>query len=257
MKIKFAAFLLFFFLSTGSAFAKMEFNNTSNPYISVANSPANTITRDMTISAWVYLRSFANVFPYMRGIASRYNTAVGQYIFRLNCDATAANKDNFCIDIIIGGLENQASGATDISLNTWYHVAATYDGSVISLYVNGVLDASTAASGNLTNNTDLFIIGRDYLADLGINDRCWDGHIDDLRLYDRALSSQEVQSLYSSRKRLPWTEKSTSGGYWRLDDGAEGATASGGTVRDYGPNADTGIAVNGPTWRASEEISYP
>ena len=71
----------------------------------------------------------------------------------------------------------------------WSHLAATYDGSTLRLYVNGVEVANAPISGNLGVSNGVLRIGGN--AALG---EYFNGTIDDLRIYDRALSSVEVQS---------------------------------------------------------------
>ena len=78
-----------------------------------------------------------------------------------------------------------------------YHLVGTYDGSEVRLYVNGALEASTAASGSIADyGQDLFIarftnIDQDGVAYLP-------GAIDEVAIWDRALSADEIAELYSA-----------------------------------------------------------
>ena len=78
-----------------------------------------------------------------------------------------------------------------LSLNTWYHAVATYDGATKKIYLNGELKASRAASGKITTSVQ-FLIGKTVSLEF------LTGWIDDLYIYNRALSLSEIQSLYSS-----------------------------------------------------------
>jgi pimeloyl-ACP methyl ester carboxylesterase len=76
----------------------------------------------------------------------------------------------------------------------WYHVAATRHGTQILLYINGVLSAQDTATLNLSypSNYDLRIgMKGNPLHDW------WAGEIDDVRVYNRALSASEIQQLYT------------------------------------------------------------
>ena len=76
-----------------------------------------------------------------------------------------------------------------ISPNAWTHIAQTYDGSTIRLYVNGALVRSLAQTGALeTNSSPLSIGGTNAYGEF------FEGHIDDVRVYDRALSVSEISS---------------------------------------------------------------
>ena len=76
-----------------------------------------------------------------------------------------------------------AEGSTALAVNTWTHLAATYDGATLRLYVNGVQVASGARSGSLAPSTRPLQIGGDSV--YGQN---FAGLIDDVRVYHVALT---------------------------------------------------------------------
>jgi len=90
----------------------------------------------------------------------------------------------FCIGL--GSL----SGTTNINDDQWHHVAGVYNGSRLYLYVDGGLDASDSASGSLNVSTSNVYIG-------GSPSQSFNGLIDDVRIYDRALSADEIRILFS------------------------------------------------------------
>jgi hypothetical protein len=73
----------------------------------------------------------------------------------------------------------------------WHHVAGTYDGSVARLYVDGVDDGSVLTSGAIGKNVYGVYIG----ANAQRTGREWNGLIDDVRIYSRALLEAEVGYL--------------------------------------------------------------
>jgi hypothetical protein len=82
----------------------------------------------------------------------------------------------------------------------WHQAVATWNGSTISLYVDGVSDATAVSfSGSLrTNQTNSLTIGADDAA-IGAGStplNYFNGTIDDVRIYNRALSATEVANLY-------------------------------------------------------------
>ena len=80
--------------------------------------------------------------------------------------------------------------------NTWMHVAATYDGSTIRLYVNGMQESSLAANiAIVTNNLPLSIGAQSDAT------RFFQGALDQARVYDRALSAQEIAGLVGGSLR--------------------------------------------------------
>jgi hypothetical protein len=78
-----------------------------------------------------------------------------------------------------------------VSANIWYLVVVTNDASNLQVFVNGVSNSLLSAGMEDTNGNDLFI-GR-YEGDMRYN---FKGKIDDIRIYNRALSVDEILSLY-------------------------------------------------------------
>ena len=75
--------------------------------------------------------------------------------------------------------------------NTWYHLAMTYDGASLKIYINGQLKNTAAVSGALKVNGRTFSIGSDNAAQKFFN-----GWIDDVRYYGKALSPIEIQTVF-------------------------------------------------------------
>ena len=88
-----------------------------------------------------------------------------------------------------GGADNDSWGSAALTLNAWTHVAATYDGGNLRLYVNGALIRTQAVSGNISETTGAFRIG---------GNSSWgeyfSGLIDEVRIYNHALTQAEIQS---------------------------------------------------------------
>ena len=99
-----------------------------------------------------------------------------------------SNRLNFIVFDTLG-TPVTATGVKDLGDNQWHHVTGTWDGTTIKVYVDGVLDGSVAHSGSLqTGQTNDAFIGRSGTSSPGY----FEGRIDDVRLYDRALSIQEI-----------------------------------------------------------------
>lgn len=133
------------------------------------------------------------------------------------------------------------SPSNAISPGRWYHVTATYNGnsnsSGVNLYINGAPVATTSVLNNLgTNsilNTGPALIG----ADCGGVSNKFDGTIDDLRVYNRALTADETTGLYNLGQvkiNKTRTDRTTSGllGHWTLDGPQRSATQA----LDISPN---------------------
>lgn len=101
-----------------------------------------------------------------------------------------------------GGALSQISGGTALSLNTWYMVTATYDGSNLRIYLNGTSDATPVAD---TNTADIYQRG-DIGATIesGSNSKWWGGRMDEMGFWSRALSGAEITQLYNSGAALQY-----------------------------------------------------
>lgn len=89
------------------------------------------------------------------------------------------------------------SSATTINANQWYHMLATWDGTNIYFYINGVLEYTAALPTSLVYDTDANSrIG--WGPDFGGGLMNANGTIDDVRVYNRTLSVAEITALYSS-----------------------------------------------------------
>ena len=80
------------------------------------------------------------------------------------------------------------------TVNTWVHYVCTYDGTTAIVYKNGVLFSSGAKTFNTVNNSNFFKLGMAENGSLNF----FNGAIDDLKIYNYALSQAEVTSLFTS-----------------------------------------------------------
>jgi hypothetical protein len=83
--------------------------------------------------------------------------------------------------------------ASSVSINTYYFGAFVQDGTRLSLYLNGALDNSLTIPGSIETFSAAGVIGQGAGNWYNVN---FDGIIDELYIYDRALSSDEIKSLY-------------------------------------------------------------
>lgn len=90
--------------------------------------------------------------------------------------------------ITFNGQEYNATSPTTIPLSAWTHLAETYDGGVISIYVNDVLQATRAVPGSLDASSLPLYLGGNALWG-----QYFKGNIDDVRVYNRALTPAEIQ----------------------------------------------------------------
>ncbi|WP_406694478.1 N,N-dimethylformamidase beta subunit family domain-containing protein [Singulisphaera sp. Ch08] len=87
------------------------------------------------------------------------------------------------------GADYNVVGASALALNTWTHVASTYDGATMRLYVNGTLVQTRALAGTIVTSANALRIGGN-----AIWGEYFNGRIDEVRVYSRALAQSEIQT---------------------------------------------------------------
>jgi len=153
--------------------------------VNVANSGSLNPTNAITVSAWVYDNSggwYTNPRILEKGKSGN------QYALFANGNANQ-------LGFSVAGVSNGTLITTPPSSSAWHHLAGTYDGSLISLYVDGQLAAQQSASGLLPTTSDGLAVGGRPSGSLLYQ---FNGVIDEVRVYGRALSAGEIVQLYNA-----------------------------------------------------------
>jgi hypothetical protein len=179
-----------------------------------------------TISAWIY-RSGACAFSTCPIFSKGMSGNIG---YALELQDISGYK---AVISIRDGLQS-VTGTTTISTDTWYHLAATVNGSTIKLYVNGILEGQAVQTVPTTFGNETVKIGNRN----SNNDVTHNGRIDDVRVYNREISSIEVQALYD------WAPGPS--GHWKFDEKA------GTSTMDSSGNGYNGTLTGGPTWASGK-----
>jgi chitodextrinase len=164
--------------SSGKYGYALSFNGT-NALVTVNNSPSLRLTSAMTLEAWVYPTTVNSTW---RDVIYKGND--NYYL-----EGTSSNSAHPVAGAILGGVYAEAIGPNALTANTWAHLAETYDGATVRLYVNGVQVASRAQTGAIATSTNPLQIGGDSLYG-----QYFAGRIDEVRIYNRALSAAEIQN---------------------------------------------------------------
>ncbi|MFL5733961.1 MAG: S-layer homology domain-containing protein [Chloroflexia bacterium] len=164
------------------------FGNNFGSYINIPDSPslhfpANTLT----LSAWVLINfndssQVHTIFSKGGGIG----TTDTSYILDINRFGAPTN-------LTVSFLVNDNwYDSVPLIPNTWNHVAATYDGATVKIYLNGALVQSVASAGSIVDRNDPTMIGRQGTT---CNCNYLLGWVDEARIYNRALTAGEISTL--------------------------------------------------------------
>jgi PKD repeat protein len=155
----------------------LSFNGTSS-WVTVNDAPSLDLTTGMTLEAWVYPQgSLAG----WRSIVMKEQPGTDVYYIE-SLDGKAVG------DVYVAGSTHHIYAATAMPLNVWTHLATTYDGANLRLYANGVQVASQALTGIIQTSTSPLRIGGNSMWG-----EYFQGLIDEVRVYNRALSPTEIQ----------------------------------------------------------------
>ena len=162
-----------------------DFEASSNDFIEVGDVPALDLTGDeVTLSVWMRLASTngeKKVFAKWADVGSQF-----QYLLSINAS------ENVIFAVFTGGTD-LVTGTTVLTAGQWNHFAGVYDGSNIRVYLNGVEEGSTSASGNMPNTTAPVRIGAGS-GGAG-TEQPFDGEIGHCAIWDAPLSAGEIASL--------------------------------------------------------------
>jgi hypothetical protein len=175
------------FRASQSAFS---FNGTTD-FINCGNPAAFNFPSNFTISVWVKLNGLQSA----KYIVAKYNGTAGPRSYGVATEFRTARAYAF-VSTPSGGSYVECAGGPSLNDSKWHSLNFVYDNSIgIHLYVDGASVASSPAVGYgpFNNSLPLTIGGL-------TNAQFFAGEIDDVRIYDRALSSAEVQNRFNAEK---------------------------------------------------------
>ena len=172
----------------------------SDDYVNVSNASSLNINGNVSISAWVNFSNFDNDLACVMSKAGGGNG--GYHIEK----TAAANKLSLWI-------ENGDDGPIGVTTNTldadtWYHIVGTNDGTTSKIYVDGSL-INSVSMGNPGGGEGDFKIG--YNSENVGSARYWHGNIDEVAIWNDALTVAEITAIYNSG--VPLAASSNYGNY--------------------------------------------
>jgi len=153
----------------------LEFDG-SGDYIDCGDGANFNIPVNITIACWIKVNAFDKTWQAI--------VTSGDGSWRVHRSSSSNN-----IAWGSSGLSpTDLTGTTDVSTGDWFHITAVYNGAQKLLYIDGNLDASSDSTGNINDSSYKVNIGENNQA----TGRHFDGLIDDVRIYKRALTDVEI-----------------------------------------------------------------
>ena len=179
----------------------LKFNGVGD-YIQVESSSSLNVLEKVSFGAWVKLADITrnsdnNIILNKEGIP--YELAIHDNQGGTTCfpDSIPAYNFSFYIDVMH---ENQqcgwADGGHNVPKDEWVHLFVSYDGYAVKTYYNGYIMKTYSASGYIPPKDEPLLLAARWNG--GIPAAFLNGTLDDIRIYNRALSESEVKALYQS-----------------------------------------------------------
>jgi glucose/arabinose dehydrogenase len=168
--------------TSGRFGSALDFNGTSN-WVTVNDSASLRPATGLTIEGWVYptaTGSGGNVWRTLALKETANNLAWALYAY---------GSAGFPSGHVFTSGESWARGTAALPLTTWSHLATTWDGSTVRMYVNGTQVGTTTRTGTLVTSTQPLRFGGN-----SVWPEWFRGRLDEIRIYNRALTAAQVQS---------------------------------------------------------------
>lgn len=161
----------------------LEFSGDGSDYVSIPHEDSLSLT-NWTITVWVSVQQKDWQLIVQKSISGTKN----------NNNYSLYTKPGGGIDFNFyteGGTANLLNGTAIVADGEWHHVATTYDGNVMYLYIDAELDGETATDAEPILHNDPLVIGGDDRGS-GVQVK---GIVDEVGLFSKALSEEDVRSI--------------------------------------------------------------
>ncbi|MDD5688231.1 MAG: LamG domain-containing protein [Elusimicrobia bacterium] len=178
----------------GKVKSALEFNGT-NAYVNCGNGASLNLTDSMTISAWVKVPELLpqNGIGPIIGKKHLGGTTFGYWL-------AASEYGIITLSVSNGTVSDSGQSSTKLAANVWQMLTATFSSGKINYYYNGVLFDSDNISASITtisSGSENLAIGASSAMDAG-GPYFFKGIIDEVKLYNRALSADEIKAEYNA-----------------------------------------------------------
>jgi len=175
--------------SAGKVGGALELDGDGD-YVEIPNESNFDITTEITVSAWIKANQFDKEWQAI--------IAKGDSTWRIQRNQNKDSLEFACSGLKIpsGSPYGSLYGEKSVNDGQWHHIVGVYDGSKMYLYVDGTVDTSQPASGRINTNDEPVYIGENSERTA----RFWEGLIDDVRIYNYALSEGEIKTIYNEGK---------------------------------------------------------
>jgi len=173
--------------------------------VEISDSESLAITDEITIEGWFRLLSVPS---------AKHQTAIrkeGAYALEPQ-NPIEGNGDSFGLALWFFGNDIRVEAATPVNVGEWTHIAGTYDGSQMNIYINGQLETTRNIGQKIDTSNEPLIFGR-----CDLYDEIYDGEMDGIRIWNVERTQAEIQDAMNRRLTEQEIASGTVVGNWHFD----------------------------------------
>lgn len=174
-------------------------------YVEIGTPAALNITTNITVSAWV---NFTTDTTEKKAVA-KWSDTPNNYCWLLTIYDTGGPAA-FFVQPATGGMIGADTGGAVLSTGTWYHLMGTYDGANVRMFLNGVQTAAAPLTGAINTGAAPIRVGAGS-GGTAPPENPYPGLVDDVRIYNYALTPIEVATVYAGALPGAFTLTATGG----------------------------------------------
>ena len=211
----------------------LSFNGTSD-YVDMGSGSSLNITGPITMSAWINISASGGDYLIIGGFAG--SPPYPGYGFLVGGVPGSTNDGHLAY--WSGAFGNWVEGHTAVNDGNWHFVAVTVTGSTVQFYIDGVADGAPVTSSQPNSYSGPRTIGKGEN-----NSAWWNGLLDDVHIYNTALSAANIANLYNNVNLAGYYNFNEGSGTTAIDDSGNGNTGTiNGAAYSAPPPSDRAIA---------------
>ncbi|MGB0429078.1 MAG: LamG-like jellyroll fold domain-containing protein [Bacteroidia bacterium] len=215
----------------------LNFNGSTDD-VTIKDKTAINPTSELTVEAWIKPESFARNI-YENSVLCKHGWSSGNAGYVLRCGASG--QASFNVASSTGSWMEAQSSTGVLTTGTWYHIAGTFDGDTVSVYVNGILVGSRLYKGSITPSSGLDAKIGELANGSGRN---FDGDIDEVRIWKSAVDENTLRDWMCQRVNSTHPDYKNLVGYFQMNEGTGSSTAD-------SSSSALSAAINGADWANS------
>jgi hypothetical protein len=212
--------------------------DSTNNYVTFGDPTALQITGSaVTLEAWIKTTDTNSA---AEGIVTKWETSEsGKAAYALMADEYSSGQPRF---YIFTSASTALTATTAVNDGRWHHLTGVYDGSNMLLYIDGVLNNSTAKTGNIASTSRSAMLGTLSSAVGGSQaNEGFPGNMDEVKIYNYARTQKQVIEDMNASHPAGGSPVGSQVAYWKMDEGY------GTTANDSGPNANS-LTLSTASW---------